>query len=66
MRVDVVGQRGDLRRERVFIAGPSAVAVELDVGHVPAVALQELHGLERGRPVAGEAEVVGVDMHGVR
>ena len=66
MGVDIVGQRGDLRRERVFIAGPAAVAMELDVGQMAAVTLEELHGLEGGRPVAGEAEVVGVDMHRVR
>ena len=44
----------------------AAIAVELDVGHVPAMALQDLHGLERRRPVAGKAEVVGVDVHRMR
>ena len=66
MGVDIVGQRSDLRRECVFIAGSAAVAMELDVGQVAAVTLEQLHGLERGRPVAGEAEVVGVNMHRVR
>ena len=36
------------------------------MGQVAAVALEELHGLEGGRPVAGKAEVVGVNMHRVR
>ena len=44
----------------------AAVAVELDVGEVPAMALEQLHRLERGRPVAGQAEVVGVDVDRVR
>ena len=53
-------------RERVLVAVAAAVAVELDVGQVPAMALEELHRLERGRPVAREAEVVAVDVHRVR
>ncbi len=35
MSVDVLGQRSDLRGERVLIAGSAAVAVELDVGQWP-------------------------------
>ena len=66
VRIDILGQRRDPRRKRLFVAVAAAIAVELDVGQMPAMALQELHRLERGRPVAGQAEVVGVDVHRVR
>ena len=66
MLVDVFGQRRDLRGERVFVLVAAAVAMELDVGQVAAMPLEHLHRLERRRPVAGQAEVVGVDVHRVR
>ena len=36
------------------------------MGQVAAVALERLHRLERRLPVAGQAEVVAVDVDGVR
>ncbi len=66
VRVDVVGQRRDLAVERVLVALAAAVAVELDVRDVAAVAFEGLHRFERRRPVAGHAEVVAVDVDRVR
>ena len=56
----------DLAVERVLVAFAAAVAVELDVRDVAAVAFEGLHRFERRRPVAGHAEVVAVDVHRVR
>ena len=66
VRVDVLGQRQRLAVERVLVAFAAAVAVELDVRDVGAVAFEGLHRFERRLPVAGHAEVVAVDVHGMR
>ena len=66
MRVDVVGQRHDLAVERVLVPVAAAVAVELDVRDVAAVAFEGLHRFERRRPVAGHAQVVAVDVDRMR
>ena len=55
-----------MRVERVLVAVAAAVAVELDVRQVAAVAFERLHRFERRRPVAGHAEVVAVDVDRVR
>jgi hypothetical protein len=44
----------------------AAVTVELDVRQMPARIAERLHRLERGVPVARHAEVVAVDVHGMR
>ena len=44
----------------------AAVGVELQVGHVGAVAFEHLHGFERGGDVARRAEVVAVQVQRVR
>ena len=44
----------------------AAVAVELQVGEVRLAAREGAHRVERGVGVAGDAEVVGVDVDGVR
>ena len=66
VRVDVLGELRHFAVERVFVAFAAAVAVELDVREVGAVAFEGLHGGERRVPVAGHAEVVAVDVDGVR
>ena len=52
--------------ERVLVAFAAAVAVKLDVRDVAAMAFEGLHGFQRRRPVAGHAQVVAVDVDGVR
>ena len=64
VRVDVVDDR--LGGGAHALAELAAVAVELDVRHVHAVALGRLHGVERGRVVAAVAEVVAVHVRRVR
>ena len=44
----------------------AAVGVELQVRHVGPMAFQHLHRLERGRDVAGRAEVVAVQVQRMR
>ncbi len=66
VRVDVFGQRRHARIERRFIGVAPAVAVKLDVGHVPARPFEGPHRFQRRRPVARHAEIIGVDMHAVR
>ena len=66
MIVDVLGEGRDLRAERVLVALSAGVAVELDVRQMAAMSLEQFHRLERGRPVARQAEVVAVDVDRVR
>ena len=63
MRIDIIGQRSDLRAERLLVLPAAAIAVKLDVGEMTAMTFEQSHRLEGGRPVAGHAEVVGVDVH---
>ena len=44
----------------------AAVGVELQVRQVRAVPFQDLHGFERGRDVARDAEVVAVEVERMR
>ena len=43
VRVEILGQRADLRGDRADVAGVAAVAVELDVRQVGAVAVEGAH-----------------------
>ena len=57
----------DLRRARARPpAGPAAVGVELEVREVRAPALERAQRVERRAPVARDAEVVAVDVDGMR
>ena len=66
MLVDIVGQGRRFRVERGLVAFAPAVAVELDVGDVPAMPLEGFHRFQRRLPVAGQAQVVAVDVDRMR
>ena len=63
MRVDAVD---DARAPDASLRRPPVVAVELQVGEVRTTPADGMHGLECRPHVAGGAEVVAVDVSGVR
>ena len=64
--VDVLRELRHFAAEGSLVVRPSAVAVELDVREVAAVSFDGPHRFERRRPVAGDAELIAVDVRGVR
>ena len=65
MLVDIFHERPDLRVQTCLVIGLAAVAVKLNVRQMSAAALQPPHRFERGAPIAGKPEMVGVDVHGM-
>ena len=64
MRGEVVEQLGRARAREAF--GLAAVGVELQMGEVRLPAVERAHRLQGRARVAGDAEVVGVHVHGMR
>lgn len=66
MLADVVDQLRGRRGKAARIVGVAGVTVKLDVCEMPATSFQAVHRMQRGFPIARNAEVVAVDMHRVR
>ena len=66
MRIHVIGKRSHFRVERVFVSVAATVAVELNMREVGLGTLQRFHRFERRHPIARHAEIVAVDVYGVR
>ena len=63
--IEPFGQRFDPRAERIGIEVAAGVAVKLDMGQMGADAVEAAHRFQQRAPVAGQAEVGGVDVQGM-
>ena len=66
VRIHIIRQRYDFGIKSVFITIAAAITVKLDVCNMSAMTLERFEGFECGLPIAGHAQVVAVNVHGMR